>query len=171
MNFEQIQELLLSLLPMWNYRIAKPFKLLLDEGISLEMYYCIKTLQWYAEPITMSNLARYTKSSKQQMTQTVNRLVEQGLAKRIYDPSNRRIIKIEASEKAFEYTGHFIECNASCFRPFLEQLSPENLADFQKGIELIFNALASLPCDCGSAENGGKAVDPQKGALAAAATG
>lgn len=155
MNFGQIQELLLSLLPMWNYRIAKPFKLLLDEGISLEMYYCIKTLQWYGEPITMSNLAQCTKSSKQQMTKTVNRLVEQGLAKRIYDPSNRRIIKIEATEKALEYTGHFIECNASCFRPFLEQLSPENLANFQTGTELIYNALASLPCECDPVENNG----------------
>ena len=42
MNYLEIQESLLKLLPMWNYQIAKPFKQLLDDGISLDMYFaCI----------------------------------------------------------------------------------------------------------------------------------
>ena len=53
--------MLLTLLPVWNYRIAKPFKQLLDEGISLEMYYCIRTLQWGGGILTMSELAEYTR--------------------------------------------------------------------------------------------------------------
>lgn len=152
MDFRQIQGLLLSILPAWNYRIAKPFKQLLDEGISLEMYYCIKTLQWYGKPITMSELARCTKSAKQQMTKVVNRLVEQGFVERIYDPSNRRIIMIQPTEKAQDYTEHFIEYNASCFRPFLEQMTSEDLDDFQKGLELIFRVFSHIPCDCGTEE-------------------
>lgn len=152
MEFRQIQEQLLSMLPLWNYRIAKPFKQLLDEGISLEMYYCIKTIQWYGEPLTMSKLARYTMSSKQQMTKVVNRLVEQELVERIYDPANRRIIKIKITEKALSYIEHFIEHNAECFRPFLEQMGREDLADFQKGIELVYRSLANLPWDSCLAE-------------------
>ena len=157
MEYKQIQELLLSILPAWNYRIAKPFKQLLDEGISLEMYYCIKTLQWYGEPITMSELARCTMSAKQQMTKVVNRLVEQGFVERIYDPANRRIIRIKPTEKAQDYTEHFVEDNASCFRPLLEQMSGEDLADFQRGLELIFQVLSCLPCDCGAGEPNGSA--------------
>ena len=53
------QEELLALMPVWNYRIAKPFKQMLDEGVSLEMYYCIQTLRWYGGTLTMSELARY----------------------------------------------------------------------------------------------------------------
>lgn len=147
MELRQIQEQLLPMLPLWNYRIAKPFKQLLEEGISLEMYYCIKTIQWYGEPLTMSELARYTMSSKQQMTKVVNRLVEQELVERLYDPANRRIIKIDITEKARLYTDHFIESNADCFRPFLEQMSGEDLADFQRGIELVYRSLANLPWD------------------------
>ncbi len=45
LEIEQIQEESLGLLPQWNYRIIKPFKQLLDEGISLEMYYCIQILR------------------------------------------------------------------------------------------------------------------------------
>lgn len=37
MEYTQIQEMLLTLLPLWNYRIAKPFKQLLDEGIRQQM--------------------------------------------------------------------------------------------------------------------------------------
>lgn len=144
MDNKQIREQLLSMLPLWNYRITKPFKQLLDNGISLEMYYCIKTIQWYGEPLTMSELARYTMSSKQQMTKVVNRLVEQGLAERIYCPSNRRIIKINVKEKAMLYTDHFIEYNAKCFCPFLEEMDKKDLADFQKGIELVYHSLANL---------------------------
>lgn len=159
MEFRQIQEQLLSMLPLWNYRIAKPFKQLLEEGISLEMYYCIKTIQWYGEPLTMSELARYTMSSKQQMTKVVNRLVEQELVERVYDPSNRRIIKIKVTEKALSYIEHFIECNAGCFRPFLEQMSSEDLADFQKGIGLVYRSLANLPWDSCLTEIAGSAEE------------
>lgn len=152
MEYKQIQEFLLSIMPMWNYRIAKPFKQLLDEGISLEMYYCIKVLQWYGEPITMSELAWYTKSAKQQMTKIVNRLVEQGFVERVYDPANRRIIRIKPTEKAQDYTEHFVEDNASCFRPLLEQMSGDDLVDFQQGLELIFQVLSHLPSSCGTGE-------------------
>lgn len=146
LEFTQIQEMLLTLLPLWNYRIAKPFKQLLDEGISLEMYYCIKTLQWGGGIMTMSELAEYTVMQKQQMTQMVNRLVEQELVERIYDPSNRRIIKIQLTDKAAEYTDHFLEHDAGCFRPFLEELDEKSIADFKKGLELLIEVFTRISC-------------------------
>lgn len=153
MDFKQVQEMLLSLLPMWNYKIAKPFKQFLENGVSVEMYYCIKTLQWYKEPITMSELGEHTKTSKQQMTQIVNRLVEQELVERIYDPSNRRIIKIKLTDRATEYIEHFLEDDASCFRPLLEQFSPENFTKFQNGLSLMVESLSSISCNCDVKEN------------------
>lgn len=148
MEFTQIQEMLLTLLPLWNYRIAKPFKQLLDEGISLEMYYCIRTLQWGGGTMTMSELAGYTRMQKQQMTQMVNRLVEQELVKRVYDPANRRIIKIRLTDKAAEYMEHFLEHDAGCFRPLLEQMLPQDISDFQKGLELLIGVFSHMPCNC-----------------------
>lgn len=152
MDFSNIQEQLLSMLPLWNCWITKPLKRFLDDGISLEMYYCIKTIQCYGEPLTMSELARYTMSSKQQMTKVVNRLVKHELAERIYDSSNRRIIKIKITEKALFYIDHFIEYHTDCFRPFLEQMSKEDLEDFKKGIELVSHSLVNLPWDSYPAE-------------------
>lgn len=146
LDFSQIQEMLLTLLPLWNYRIAKPFKQLLDEGISLEMYYCIRTLQWGNGIMTMSELARYTKMQKQQMTQMVNRLVEQNLVERIYEPSNRRIIKIRITNKAAEYIEHFLEHDAVCFRPLLEEMTPQDLSNFKKGLELLIGVFSNMTC-------------------------
>ena len=60
-DIRHLQEELLALMPVWNYRIAKPFKQMLDEGVSLEMYYCIQTLRWYGGTLTMSELARYVR--------------------------------------------------------------------------------------------------------------
>lgn len=148
MDFTKIQEMFLTLLPQWNYRVAKPFKQLLDEGISLEMYYCIKTLQWGGGIMTMSELAKWTKMQKQQMTVMVNRLVEQDLVERVYDPSNRRIIRIQLTDKAAEYTEHFLEHDARCFRPLLEELSEEDVADLQKGLELLITVFSHMPCSC-----------------------
>ena len=146
MKYVEIQEKLLSLLPCWNYQIAKPFKQLLDEGISLEMYYCIRTLQWGGGTMTMSELAGYTKMQKQQMTQMVNRLVEQKLVKRIYDPSNRRIIKIRLTDKAADYIQNFLKHDAGCFRPLLEEMTPQDLADFKKGLELLIDVFSNMTC-------------------------
>ncbi len=148
----KIQELLLSLLPHWNYRIAKPFKQLLDDGISLEMYYCIKTLQWKGGIMSMSELCHFTKTPKDQMTKMSNRLVEHNLAERVFDPSDRRIIKLKLTDKAQLYIDHFIDNDVKCFEPFLSQLNEENLKNFECALKLLLKVFYELPCN----ENSGK---------------
>lgn len=151
MEYLKIKEMLLALLPQWNYEIAKPFKQLQDEGVSLEMYYCIKTLQWGGGIMTMSELGGYTKMQKQQMTKMVNRLVEQEFVERIYDPSDRRIIKIKLTSTAQNYLDHFIEYDASCFRPILEKMNEEDIVIFRKSLEMMLDVFSRLHCNCGDA--------------------
>ena len=147
MNYLDIQEKLLSLMPVWNYQIAKPFKQLLDEGISLEMYYCIRTLEWAGGAATMSEIAGWTKMPKQQMTKMVNRLIELQFVKRIYDPADRRIIKIQITHKAEEYIRHFLETDAGCFQPLLQLLDTEDTEKFKKALDLLYQVLSKIPCD------------------------
>lgn len=148
MKYLKIQEMLLELLPQWNYKIAKPFKQLQDEGVSLEMYYCIKTLQWGGGMMTMSELGRYTKMPKQQMTKMVNRLVEQAFVERVYDSTDRRIIKIRLTDTAQNYLDHFVEHDASCFRPLLDAMSDADITIFQQSLEQLLDVFSRLPCDC-----------------------
>ena len=130
------QELLLNLMPMWNYQIAKPFKQLLDDGVSLEMYYCVQMLRWQGGAMTMSQLARQTKMPKQQMTKLVNRLVEQGLVSRNDDPSDRRVINIRLTEAGLDYVDHFLE-NEGSFSDFFGRLDEEQSRKFCKALELM----------------------------------
>ena len=120
MEIKEIQEKLLMLLPHWNYRIIRPVKQLLDDGISLEMYYCLQTLRW-GGAMTMTDFANYVQIPKHQMSKMSNRLFEQGFIERIPDGSDRRIIRIKITEKAIAYMDQFLEQNTSCFREFLEQ--------------------------------------------------
>lgn len=150
-EIKKIQETLLALLPYWNYRIEKPFKQLLDNGISLEMYYCIETLRWFDGMLTMSELAQWIDMPKQQMTKIINRLVEYEFAERIYDPADRRVIKIKITDKALAYIDHFLEQDAGCFRKLLEQMSQEDRNDFKNASETMIRILSRLPCNGGNA--------------------
>ncbi len=145
-DIREMERLLLGVLPWWNYRLAKPFKALLDEEVSLEMYYCIQVLQWTGKPVTMSELAQSMHMPKQQMTKMVNRLVEQGFVERVYDPSDRRVIRIRLTEKAVRYSEQFLDQNAGEFRRLLEQIDEKDREDFVRAMAVLLRVLPNLPC-------------------------
>lgn len=140
-----LQENLLALLPMWNYNIAKPLKQFLDDGISLEMYYCIQAMRWYKKPIKMSELSELTKTPKKQMTKVADRLVEQQLVERVYDPLDRRIVRLQLTEHALSYIDHFLEQDGGYFKSILGQIEQEDLLRFQAAIKTLIDVLGKIP--------------------------
>lgn len=159
----EIQEKLLSLLPIWNYQIAKPFKQLLDEGISLDMYYCIKTLEWCGGASSMTQLANLAKMPKQQMTKMADRLVEQGFVARYDDPEDRRVVMIRLTDKAKEFIDYFMEHDASCFRPLLERMTAQDLEDFGHALDQLLEVFCRLPGCCGGVERLAEDADIKTG--------
>lgn len=139
-----LQENILALLPMWNYNIAKPLKQFLADGISLEMYYCIQALCWYEKPMKMSELSKLTKTPKKQMTKVADRLVEQQLVERIYDPLDRRIVRLQLTDRALSYIDHFLEQDGGYFKSILGQLEPEDLTRFQVAIKTLIEVLEKI---------------------------
>lgn len=144
-NKKQIQEELLCFLPQWNCHVFKPFKQTLDEGVSMEMYFCIQMLRWVGGTATMSELGQATQISKQHMTKMVNRLVEHGFVERISDPTDRRIIKIQLTDEAMTYIDHFLDEDAKCFQSLLDQMSQEDLLAFQSAIQTLAAIFDRLP--------------------------
>lgn len=145
MNNFTLQENILALLPMWNYNIAKPLKQFLNDGISLEMYYCIQTLRWYNRPMKMSELSEATKTPKKQMTKVADRLVEQKLVERIYDSSDRRTVKLQLTEGALSYIDHFLDQDGGYFKSILGQIEQEDLIRFQEAIKTLIEVLEKIP--------------------------
>lgn len=56
----------------------------------------------YYKKVSMSDLASFIHVSRQLMTQTVDSLEKLGLAKRKYDPENRRAVYVEATKEGLK---------------------------------------------------------------------
>lgn len=98
----------------------------------------------------MSQIATWTKVPKQQMTKMVNKLVEQKFVTRYDDPTDRRIVKIQLTDRATEYISQFLEHDASCFRPLLEEMTEDDLKDFGRSLDILIRVFSNLPScrDC-----------------------
>lgn len=157
MQPNEIQELLLDIIPAWHYWFARPFKRMLHEGVSLDMYYCLQTLRRHSGNMTMTELANFAGMPKQQMSKIVDKLVDGGFAERLSDPNDRRIIRLRPTERADEYVRQFLEQDAAPYRQFFEDLSEEECERFCKALTAmheIFHAQLQRqggkpPCPCG----------------------
>ena len=166
MQTNEIQELLLDTIPAWHYWFARPFKRMLNDGVSLDMYYCIQSMRRSNRTMTMTELANFARMPKQQMSKLVDKLVEGGFAERLSDPDDRRVIRLRATEKADEYVASFLEKDAAEFRAFFDQLEGEECETFctalrtihdtfeEKRLELI--AQGKLPACPPPRKKGGK---------------
>ena len=93
----------------------------------------------------MSDLSKITKTPKKQMTKVADRLVDQGLVERVYDPSDRRIVKLQLTERASSYIDNFLEQDGGYFKSILGQLEQEDLLRFQSAIKTIIEILDKIP--------------------------
>lgn len=146
MNFEQFAEGLMMALPYWHYKIDRPFKVSHKENgdsMSLETYYCLQMLRWDGA-MTMSELAERLRITKQQATQMIDRLYQYDFVRRMYDREDRRVIRIEITERAVEY----IKNNAAKHTDFLDglekKLTPEELDSLGGAIETLLRLLPKL---------------------------
>lgn len=143
-EIEKIQEELLAIMPLWNYRITKPFKQLLDDGVSLEMYYGIQVLRWFGGNMSMAELTRIMLMPKQQMTKLVNRLEEGGFVERMLDKSDRRSIRVQLTAKSKEYIAEFLVKDAGYFHTMLEHMGTEDLHAFSDAIRTLTRVLIAM---------------------------
>lgn len=95
---------------------------MLNDGVSLDMYYCIQSLRRSERTMTMTELSNFARMPKQQMSKLVDKLVDGGFAERLSDPDDRRVIRLRATTKADEYVMSFLEKDAAEFREFFDQL-------------------------------------------------
>lgn len=126
---------LLTLLPYFHYKIERPIKhLLKNSKISFETYYCLKILS-KNDAVKMTDLSLFLHMSKQQTTKMINGLYEYGFVTRLFDPKDRRIIKIKITEKALQY---FIDYEEKLNDQFLQILKDQfKEEDIQKLYQII----------------------------------
>lgn len=149
MKIRQVQEELLDLLPMWYCQITKIFEQCLDSGISLDLYYCIRSIEWSGGLITMTELAERMQITKQHATKKVNRLVELELAERVCDPSDRRMVKVKVTDKGEKFAADFLKTEAGGLKELIEKMDAKEQSDFAAAIKTL-NKILYKTMDYGS---------------------
>ncbi len=142
-------------MPIWHYKLARPFKRLLLDNVSLDMYYCIQIIRFTGREMTMTELSRAMHMQKQRMTKIVDGLIEHRLAERVSDPDDRRIVKIRLTDSAFEYTDKFLDEYAVYFREIIDGISDEDKTELGSALQTIFRILKAVP-DARESEHQGR---------------
>lgn len=137
MQTNEMQELLLAIMPQWYCYIAKPFKNLLSEGVSLDMYYCIRILDECGENISMTELAKWMHMSKQQLTKLVDKMIERQFVERVSDPNDRRLIRLQLTENAQKYIDSFLAEDAVYYRELFDSMTEKDREEFGKALTVI----------------------------------
>lgn len=95
-------------------------------------------------PLTMSELAVYIASSKEQATRAVAPLVNEGYLERIQDESNRKLVLVRLTSEGKS----IMEAKEKCFREAMaariSQLSSQDREDFIKAIRTTLQILKKL---------------------------
>ncbi len=148
MEIKEMQRLVLAFMPEFHFRVIKPFKQALGDGVSLEMYYCIELLKNSPEWLTMSEFSSGAMMPKQQSTKMIDRLMENGFVKRVSDPGDRRKVRLELTEKGADYADGFLDNEAACFRDFFMSMSEADRRELTDAFKRINAVFERLPHDC-----------------------
>lgn len=92
-------------------------------------------------PTSISKMAKDLSISKPNMTPVLDKLVNDGLVNRYYDPNDRRVIRIETTPKACEFLKSCETHVKSIATEKLLTLNEEDLNDLSNSLETIISII------------------------------
>lgn len=95
-------------------------------------------------PTSISGMAKELCISKPNMTPVLDKLVEDGLITRDYDPNDRRVIRIEATEKANEFLKQAKENTKLIIQEKITTLNDEDLSLLAISTENLLSLIEKL---------------------------
>ena len=145
MQEEEIQQLLLELMPPWHYWMVKPFKKLLGEDdVSMGMYYTLKLLRWYDCPVIMGELAKTAQCSKQQMSKMLGKLIESGFVERVEEPNDRRVVRLQVTKKGADYIEHLEQLTKQAYSAMLNAVPEKDKEDFIHSLKILQRVFSEM---------------------------
>ncbi len=94
--------------------------------------------------IPMSEIGRKVCISKSNMTSLIDKLVEEGLAERLPDKNDRRVINIVITEKGHEQVNNWRKYQNKAIKRKLSGLNNEDLEKLYESMENIKNILIKI---------------------------
>ena len=129
--------------PLFRKKLFKYKKNLMQKKIPHSFYHILKVLKKRGE-LPMSEIGRLVYISKSNMTSLIDKLVENGLAERLPDKNDRRVINIALTDKGKELLKDWRKYSNTEIKMNLSTLSNEDLEKFYESIENIRDILLKM---------------------------
>ena len=129
--------------PLFRKKLFKHKKNLKQKKIPHSFYHILKVLKKRGE-LPMSEIGRLVYISKSNMTSLIDKLVENGLAERLPDKNDRRVINIALTDKGKELLKDWLKYSNTEIKMNLSTLSNEDLEKFYESIENIRDILLKM---------------------------
>ena len=92
-------------------------------------------------PISISKMAKELCISKPNMTPVIDKLVEEGLVTRDYDPTDRRVILIQTTPKALEFLRSGQEYIKEVIKEKLAPLNEEDISTLSSSLDTLLTII------------------------------
>ena len=135
MSAKQIKEVFIKIA-----RSNKKIKLLPQNHILLEILA-------KKGAIPMSDIGNNLCIAKPNLTKIIEELTEEGLVKRVYDKTDRRVIKIQITTKGEEHLSNARELIKETFKKMLCSLDKKDVENLSKSISDINRIVSKLNVD------------------------
>ena len=142
-RFNKMAEELHLLFPLFRNKLFKHRKRLKHNKMPHSYFHILKVLSKKG-PLPMSEIGRRVYISKSNMTSLIDKLVENGLAERIPDVNDRRVINIALTNRGNELIAEWHMHSNQEMKNRLSALSDEDLETFYssiKNIRIILNKM------------------------------
>ena len=127
---EQLAQELGRLVPLLKQRLQAELPANMGEQLAHATAHQLEAVCQLDRPegISMNDLARLQNCALSTATALADRLVQQGLAERLDDPGDRRVVRIAPTPQAREMGEHFRETKRQLVLSLVSSLSDDDLA-------------------------------------------
>ena len=129
--------------PLFRKKLFKHKKSLNQKKMPHSYYHILKVLMIRGE-LPMSEIGRRVYISKSNMTSIIDKLVENGLAERLPDKNDRRVINITITPKGKDLLMNWRKHYNNDIKMNLSTLSDEDLKKFYESIENMKEILLKM---------------------------
>lgn len=103
-------------------------------------------LQWLFEQneMTIGDLSNKMYLAYSTTTDLIDRMEKNGLVRRIRDPKDRRVVRIQKLEKGYEIIEEVIKRRQNYLKALTEQLSDEEMESLHQSLHLLYDKMNSV---------------------------
>jgi MarR family transcriptional regulator, 2-MHQ and catechol-resistance regulon repressor len=142
-RLNQMADELYLLFPLFRKKLFKHRKMLHHNKMPHSYFHILKVLKKLGA-LPISEISRRVYISKSNMTSLIDKLVENGLAERIPDQNDRRVIKIALTKKGNESLDEWRVHSNNEIKLRLSSLSDEDLEKFYESTKNMKQILDKL---------------------------